>query len=109
MDPSVFHAAVAQAMNAERPEPYWGIDKALRRSLARTLRRIEAMDPCDDVAVAEALGRLREVLRLFAGQPLVELSEYAAAVEFARGAAREAAAARLEAALAQAHAQLAAA
>jgi len=66
MDPSIFHAAVAQAMNADRPDLYWGIDKALQLCVARTLARVGDMDPASDADVADALEKTRETLRLFA-------------------------------------------
>ncbi|HLS54618.1 MAG TPA: hypothetical protein VK052_01000 [Zeimonas sp.] len=66
MDPSIFHAAVAQAMNADRPDLYWGIDKALRLCVTRALARVDEMDPSSDADVADALETTRETLRLFA-------------------------------------------
>ena len=66
MDPSIFHAAVAQAMNADRPDLYWGIDKALRLCVTRALARVDEMDPSSDADVADALDTTRETLRLFA-------------------------------------------
>lgn len=134
MDPSVFHVAVAQAMNAERPDLLWGVDKALRLSVGRTLARVGTMDCSDEVDVAHVIGRVREVLRLLDvqrdGNPdatpawpmrgggareahpgttdepsVTALNDCATALEFARGAAREAAAAELEATLARILAQ----
>jgi hypothetical protein len=135
MDPSVFHVAVAQAMNADRPDLFWGVDKALRLSVGRTLARIGSLDCSDDVDVAHVIGRVREVLRLLdvrrdvkadatpawptaggatravrvgtADEPSVTaLGDCATALEFARGEARRAAAAELEATLGRLLAQL---
>lgn len=135
MDPSVFHVAVAQAMNADRPDLFWGVDKALRLSVGRTLVRIGSMDCSDDVDVAHVVGRVREVLRLLdvrrdvsvdatptwpapggaaraaqAGTadepPVAALGDCATALEFARGEARRTAAAELEAKLGRLLAQL---
>ena len=135
MDPSVFHVAVAQAMNAERPDLFWGVDKALRLSVGRTLARVGAMDCSDDVDVAHVVGRVREVLRLLdtrrdpsaqatpawptPGGParaahagatdepsVTALGDCATALEFARGEARRSAAAELEATLGRVLAQL---
>ncbi|HMN65633.1 MAG TPA: hypothetical protein PKB08_11585 [Burkholderiaceae bacterium] len=135
MDPSVFHVAVAQAMNADRPDLFWGVDKALRLSVGRTLARIGSMDCSDDVDVAQVIGRVREVLRLLDVQrdvsvdarpawptpggaaraahagttdepSVTALGDCATSLEFARGETRRTAAAELEATLGRLLAQL---
>jgi len=135
MDPSVFHVAVAQAMNAERPDLFWGVDKALRLSVGRTLARVGTLDCTDDADVAHVVGRVREVLRLLDVQregnadatpgwrtpgsaaraahagttdqrSVTTLGDCATALEFARGEARMSAAAELDAALVRVLAQL---
>lgn len=130
INPSIFHAAVAQAMNADRPDLYWGIDKALRLCVTRTLARVGEMDPASDADVADALEKTRETLRLFAvrsghaehganlwpssrrpaprapaaeagdEQAIAALSECATALQVAHGPARKAAAEALQARLA---------
>lgn len=64
MDQSVTHSTVAQAINADRPDLYWGIHKAMRLCMMHTLAQVGAMDPADDIDVAEALAATREMLEL---------------------------------------------
>jgi len=66
MEQGVFDAAVAQAMNAGRPDLYRNIHKALRLCMNQTLAQVGCTDPSDHRDVAAALAATREMLDLFA-------------------------------------------